>query len=95
VARLEAELARRERELAAKDQRIAELERIIEELRRRGKRQAAPFSKGATSLPEGMRQAVIIDIRGQEIEKLLNRMVDRIVRQSNGLIQPENIHVRR
>ena len=50
IGRLEAELARRERELAAKDQRIAELERIIEELQRRGKRQAAPFSKGAPSL---------------------------------------------
>lgn len=37
-------------ELAAKDRRIAELERIIEELQRRGKRQAAPFSKGAPSL---------------------------------------------
>src|SRR6266508_2148325 len=50
IARLEAELARRDRELTAKDQRIAELERIIEELGRRGKRQAAPFSKGAPSL---------------------------------------------
>lgn len=50
IACLEAELARRDRELAGKDQRIAELERLIEELRRRGKRQAAPFSKGAPSL---------------------------------------------
>ncbi len=50
IARLEGELARRDRELAAKDQRIAELERIIEELGRRGKRQAAPFSKGTPSL---------------------------------------------
>jgi transposase len=49
IARLEAELAKRDRELAAKDQRIAELERIVEDLRRRGKRQAAPFSKGAPS----------------------------------------------
>lgn len=50
IARLEAELARRAREIAAKDQRIAELERMVEELRRRGKRQAAPFSKGSPSL---------------------------------------------
>jgi len=50
IARLEAELARRERELSAKDERIAELERIVGELQRRGKRQAAPFSKGAPSL---------------------------------------------
>src|SRR6266849_490182 len=50
IARLEAELARRDRELAAKDRRIAELERIIEAVGRRGKRQAAPFSKGVPSL---------------------------------------------
>lgn len=34
------------RQLLKQEQRIAELEKIIEELRRRGKRQAAPFSKG-------------------------------------------------
>jgi filamentous hemagglutinin len=50
----------------------------------------------AANLPEGMRQGVIIDIRGQQVsDKLLNRMIDRIVKQSNGAIQPENIHVRR
>ena len=46
IARLEAELAKRERLLAERDRRIAELEQLVEELRRRGKRQAAPFSKG-------------------------------------------------
>ena len=40
-------IARLEEALAARDRRIAELERIVEELQRRGKRQAAPFSKGA------------------------------------------------
>lgn len=39
-----AELRRR---LAEQERRIAVLERIVEELRRGGKRQAAPFSKGA------------------------------------------------
>lgn len=43
-------IARLEAELAAKDRRIAELERMVEELQRRGKRQSAPFSKGAPSL---------------------------------------------
>jgi transposase len=38
-----AELRRR---LLEQDRRIEQLEKIIEELRRRGKRQAAPFSKG-------------------------------------------------
>jgi len=48
----------------------------------------------AANLPEGMRQGVRIDIRGQQIsDKLLQRMVDRIVKKSNGLIQPENIDV--
>lgn len=35
-----------QRLLAERDRRIAELEQLVEELRRRGKRQAAPFSKG-------------------------------------------------
>jgi transposase len=43
-------IARLEAELAARDRRIAELERLVEQLRRRGKRQAAPFSKDAPSL---------------------------------------------
>jgi transposase len=43
-------IARLEGALAAKDRRIADLERMVEELKRRGKRQAAPFSKGAPSL---------------------------------------------
>jgi len=34
------------RQLLKQEQRIAELTKIVEELRRRGKRQAAPFSKG-------------------------------------------------
>lgn len=34
------------RQLLKAEQRIAELEKLLEELRRRGKRQAAPFSKG-------------------------------------------------
>ena len=33
--------------LAARDARIAELEKLLEDSRRQGKRQAAPFSKGA------------------------------------------------
>ena len=50
----------------------------------------------AANLPEGIRQGVLIDIRGQQIsDKLLQRMLDRIVTKSNGVIQPENIEVRR
>ncbi|MCU4187266.1 IS66 family transposase [Acidiferrimicrobium sp. IK] len=54
LARLETALARLQREMAVKDQvilaqldRIAELERALEDTRRGGKRQAAPFAKGA------------------------------------------------
>jgi transposase len=54
LERLEAVVARLQREMAVKDQvivaqldRIVELERALEESRRGGKRQAAPFSKGA------------------------------------------------
>jgi RHS repeat-associated protein len=50
----------------------------------------------AVNLPKGMRQAVAIDVRGQQIsEKLLNSMIERIIKQSNGLVQADNIHVRR
>jgi filamentous hemagglutinin len=50
----------------------------------------------AANLPEGMRQGVIIDLRGQQIsDKLLKSMLGRIVEQSKGAIQPENIHVQR
>jgi hypothetical protein len=46
------------------------------------------------NLPPGMRQGVVIDIRGQTIsDKLLQRLVDRIVDKSNGAISPENIYV--
>ena len=50
----------------------------------------------AGELPEGMRQGVTIDIRGQNVsDKLVERMVNRIVRRSDGLIEADNIVVRR
>jgi transposase len=47
VDELRAENERLRRLIAERDERIARLERVVEELQRRGKRQAAPFSKGA------------------------------------------------
>jgi len=44
-ARLARRVAELEELLAARDGRIAELEKQLGEVRRRGKRQAAPFSK--------------------------------------------------
>ena len=40
-------LAQQQQQIVRYKQRIGELEKLLEELRRRGKRQAAPFSKGA------------------------------------------------
>ncbi len=47
VGELNRTLAAREEALAARDSRIAELEKLLGESRRSGKRQSAPFSKGA------------------------------------------------
>jgi len=46
VRGLERELAHRDAKVAEQDERLRKLEVLVEELRRRGKRQAAPFSKG-------------------------------------------------
>lgn len=45
VRGLERELADRDAKVAEQDERVRKLEVLVEELRRRGKRQAAPFSK--------------------------------------------------
>ena len=51
-------------------------------------------SDRAANLPQGMRQGVVIDVRGQQVsDTLMERMLDRIVKKSNGTIQPENIEV--
>jgi transposase len=47
MARLQAEMALKDQVIIEQLGRIAELERALEEVRRGGKRQAAPFSKGA------------------------------------------------
>ena len=47
LAALEARVVALTEALATRDARIAELERLLEEVRRSGKRQSAPFSKGA------------------------------------------------
>lgn len=49
VAEQERQLAEQARQIARQQRRIAELEKLIEALQRRGKRQAAPFSKGKPS----------------------------------------------
>lgn len=46
IKELERLLADRDRRIAELERRLNELERLTEELRRRGKRQAGPFSKG-------------------------------------------------
>jgi hypothetical protein len=50
----------------------------------------------SNNLPPGMRQGVIIDIRGRTVsDVLLQRMIDRIVSRSNGAIRSENVYVER
>lgn len=53
MARLEAAVADLGEQVAARDARIVELEKQLGEVRRSGKRQAAPFSKGAPSTDPG------------------------------------------
>ena len=56
----------------------------------------AQATKRFPNLPAGMRQGIVIDIRGQTIsERLLDRLVDRIVKQSGGTIEPQNIFIQR
>jgi transposase len=50
VAQLQATVSELREQLAARDERIAELEKLLSESRRGGKRQAAPFSKGAPEI---------------------------------------------
>jgi len=46
--------------------------------------------KRAQHLPLGTRQGVIIDARGQTVaQKLLDRLVPRILRRTNGLVSPD------
>lgn len=47
VGELQRLVERQQRQVEQQQRRIGELEKLIEELHRRGKRQAAPFSKGA------------------------------------------------
>ena len=56
----------------------------------------AQATKRSPNLPPGMRQGIVIDIRGQTVsERLLDRLVDRIVKQSGGTIGPQNIFIQR
>lgn len=48
-AELRRRVSEQERQIAALKRRVEDLEKLVEELRRRGKRQAAPFSKGEPS----------------------------------------------
>lgn len=50
VAELEAAAAEQTERLAEQTERLKQLERLVESLQRRGKRQAAPFSKGDPAL---------------------------------------------
>lgn len=56
----------------------------------------AQATRRSPNLPPGMRQGIVVDIRGQTIsQRLLDRLVDRIVKQSGGTIGPQNIFIQR
>lgn len=79
-AELRRRIAEQEHQNAALKRRISDLEKFIEELRRRGKRQAAPFSKGAPSDDPKNPGRKAGDQYGQQATRVLPERVDeRIV----------------
>jgi transposase len=78
-----AELRRRveeqERQIANLKRRITDLEKLVEEVRRRGKRQAAPFSKGEPSEAPKRPGRKAGDQYGQQATRALPEQVDETI----------------
>ena len=78
-----AELRRRveeqERQIAGLNRRIAELEKLLDEVRRRGKRQAAPFSKGEPSIDPKRPGRKAGDLYGQQATRAVPERVDETI----------------
>lgn len=50
------------------------------------------MTKRAPHLPDGIRQGVVIDARGQAVsEETLTKLRTQIVRKADGLVDPDNI----
>ena len=79
-AELHRRVAEQERQIASLKRKVDDLEKLIEQLRRRGKRQAAPFSKGAPSDDPKSPGRKAGDQYGQQATRALPERVDeRIV----------------
>jgi transposase len=77
---LERRVAERERQLAAALARIAELERLLDQRTRDGKRQAAPFSKGAPKEnPQKPGRKPGEDYGTQAFRRLPDRKLDQVM----------------
>lgn len=68
-----------ERQIATLKRRIADLEKLVEELRRRGKRQAAPFSKGEPSEDPKSPGRKAGDQYGQQATRAVPEHVDETI----------------
>ena len=75
-AELRRRIAEQEHQNAALKRRITDLEKLIEDLRRRGKQQAAPFSKGAPSADPKSPGRKAGDQYGQQATRALPEQVD-------------------
>lgn len=78
-AELRRRVEERERQIAGLKRRITELEKIVEELRRRGKRQAAPFSKGEPSDDPKRPGRKAGDQYGQQARRAVPERVDETI----------------
>ena len=72
-------IAEQERQIGGLNRRVAELEKLLDELRRRGKRQAAPFSKGAPSDAPKRPGRKAGDQYGQQATRAVPEQVDETI----------------
>lgn len=79
MARLEAAVADLGEQVATRDARIAELEEQLGQVRRSGKRQAAPFSKGAPSTDPARPGRKTGDAHGRHGHRMAPADADRTV----------------
>jgi len=78
-AELRRQVAEQERQIASLKRQVEELKKLVEELRRRGKRQAAPFSKGQPSDDPKRPGRKAGDQYGQQATRALPERVDETI----------------
>jgi transposase len=78
-AELRRRVAEQERQIASLKRHIEDLQKRVEELRRRGKRQAAPFSKGKPSEDPKRPGRKAGEPYGQQATRALPERVDETI----------------